>query len=873
MKHKMRISIWMTTIAVIVFILLMALTVNRVREKDIVDQFSMQQLALARGTAARIEALLGNVEKNLTMLSLLPSVRMVTPDETVSSMKVIHDHLEGKVRFIARLDERGILRSVYPNRAFAGLLGERFDRYTFFHQIRKTRGPFVGELDLSEDTPLSRTLGMSRAVVIGVPKYRYGDGTLFTGVVFAIMPLEKVIDFFGKEPQGKMAQDSWIVDHQGRLIVHPAEGFIGRDVSVLEKRDNRRPGALQPDILRGRAGYGEYLLNEEGASVERKIVAYAPIGIGPQAWFMVVSTPYNRVISVVRRAFLNVMMGVAGVIIAVIIAGISIDYAERRHLRMKEKLRLLRERNEWQDQLVREKRTVEGIIEGLPIPAFVIDREHKIILWNKACTELTGFSAQTMIGTDRHYAPFYTRKRPLIADLIIDGDIENLEKYYGTKKIRKSSTVEGAYEARDFFQLTDGRSHHLYFLAAPIHDEKGEVIAAIETLQDHTREEEMSRSIKEYAETLQVELTENINLRTQIESLNNYLQSILESSPDKLYDMSGDGIVNYISHDFARGGGMTSGPVKGRHFTEFMDPELREFMMQRWEEGRRGNFTPYEIEVTAGDGSRRNLLITTRPLKGTDRFVVAQRDITEFKNLEKKYYESQKLAAVGQLSAGIAHEIRNPLSSIKMSLQILEKRLQPQGNDQKRFRIAQKEVEHLEHLVNDVLIFAKPSEPRKERYDVRRILEETLAMAEKGITEKAVRVATAYDEAAPPVLVDPAMLEQAFLNLIRNGIDAMEDNGTLTLRTRYADGAVPAVEIEIRDEGCGINPEDMPHLFNPFFTKKKYGTGLGLTQVKKIIELHQGTIEIQSRPGEGTRVVITLPVPLTLADRPPASPA
>ena len=117
------------------------------------------------------------------------------------------------------------------------------------------------------------------------------------------------------------------------------------------------------------------------------------------------------------------------------------------------------------------------------------------------------------------------------------------------------------------------------------------------------------------------------------------------------------------------------------------------------------------------------------------------------------------------------------------------------------------------------------------------------------------------------------MLEQAFLNLIRNGIDAMEDNGTLTLRTRYAAGASPAIEIEIRDEGCGIKPEDMPHLFNPFFTKKKYGTGLGLTQVKKIIELHQGTIEIQSRPGEGTRVVITLPVPLTLADRPPASPA
>jgi signal transduction histidine kinase len=103
---------------------------------------------------------------------------------------------------------------------------------------------------------------------------------------------------------------------------------------------------------------------------------------------------------------------------------------------------------------------------------------------------------------------------------------------------------------------------------------------------------------------------------------------------------------------------------------------------------------------------------------GTNHYILVQRDITEFKNLEKQLYDSQKLAALGQLSAGIAHEIRNPLSSIKMSLQILTKRINPEGNDLKRFKIAEKEVDHLEMLVNNILAFAKPVEPKKAPADL-----------------------------------------------------------------------------------------------------------------------------------------------------------
>jgi len=248
--------------------------------------------------------------------------------------------------------------------------------------------------------------------------------------------------------------------------------------------------------------------------------------------------------------------------------------------------------------------------------------------------------------------------------------------------------------------------------------------------------------------------------------------------------------------------------------------------------------------------------MTPGPVKGTDRFVLVERDITEFKELEKKFYESQKLAAIGQLSAGIAREVRNPLSSIKMSLQILEKRLQPDGNDLKRFRIAQREVEHLEKLVSDVLIYAKPLDPHKEPSDMRAVVEGALAMVEKSLKDKNIEVHKRFPEDLRSIPVDQAMLRQALINLFQNASDAMEPGGQLTISLK---DMKHLITIEIEDNGCGIAEDDLPHLFNPFFTRKSYGTGLGLTQVKKIVDQHGGEIEVTSKMGEGTRFIISLP--------------
>jgi len=854
----MIVSIWITTVMVIFLIMVLAITIHNKIEKDMIGQSGRQQTAIAQEKAERMEELLQNIERRLVILSKLPTVKKVRPDDTIKSIRVIFNDLEGKVKFIARLDEKGNVLAVYPEGVIEGPFGHGFQYFRYFEEIEQTGKPYISDLIVLELANKQGKMEMVKSIIIGVPKYN--DDFQFSGVILAALPLSTLTDEYFKKGDDQVLHDTWMLDQNGTILVHPKDTEAGRDISVLEQDKRPSKFSLKEKIFKEQAGYGEFVLQGKARSGDKYVVAYAPIHLSRGVWFLAVTSPYDAIISVIRRAFINTMMGTVGLIVVILFAGSYMTYESRKKLQLREELKRITERSEWQEKLLREKKTIEGIIEGFPIPTFVINKDHQVILWNRACTELTGYEARDMIGTDRHYLPFYAEKRPVIADMIIDQDMAGMERYYREKKLRKSEKIEGAYEGRDFFENLGGKARHLYFLAAPIYDEKGVIIEAIETLQDISKEISMSKKIKAYAYNLQEELDANIRLREEVESLYSYLQSIIDSSPDRLYELDPDGMVNYVSGDLKRGAHLVSPQFKGKHFMEFVAPEHRDLTMQIWMGVKKGVFQPYEIEARAKDGTKRNLLITPTRVKGTDRYLFVQRDITEFKNLEKKFYESQKLAAIGQLSAGIAHEVRNPLSSIKMSLQILEKRMNPEGNDLKRFRIAQKEVEHLESLVNDVLIYAKPMAPKKEMADLQRILERSLSLCEQYIKEKQIQVKTNYDTEFPLLAIDAAMVEQALINLYRNAIDAMEVGGTLSISARLLSREHREALIEIGDDGSGIAEEDMVHLFNPFFTKKQYGTGLGLTQVKKIIELHEGTIDVISQKGKGTEVRITLPV-------------
>jgi PAS domain S-box-containing protein len=837
-----KLRILYASIVVIILILLLALTVNNAREKEMAGMFSRQQLASVQNAAIRMTEIFVNVGKNIALFSDFDSHGRILPRELDPNSEILYAGGDTAVQAILLFDRNGIIRHALPRgvlpavnlSAYFGALKQKPTEHSWL----------VFSEALAREYPPQKT---GWYLIWGYPVWRNQEE--FSGAWMVSYSLASLVDHCERQIRDNELGELWLVDQEGTIVLHPDSYYIGKNIRDLLK--NNDGSSIQFPESVGR--HVDILLHQK-TEKQRSIIAYYPVQTVDQRWFILAVAPYTPVVAPVRTTFIYTMFSAMILILVTVVAGISFAFREGKRIRRREEYLRLKESEAWQEKLLREKKIIDGIIEGSPIPSFVVNRDHKVILWNRACVELTGCPAEEILGTDHHYKPFYSVKRPLVVDLIMDSDIDALNKFYGSKKVRKSEKVPGAYEAYDHFESLGGRSRYMYFLAAPIYDEDGGIIAAMETLQDVSREEELTRSLREYTETLQNELAENIELRREIEGFYNYMRSIVNSLPDKIYEVDNEGVVNFVSMGIKK----AQSEFKGRHFLEFVAPENESLVMTKWEEAKNGNYRPYEIEVTRRNGRKAILLVTTSPVVGTDHFILVQRDITELKNLEKKLYDSQKLAALGQLSAGIAHEIRNPLSSIKMSLQILEKRMTPEGNDLKRFKIAQKEVEHLEELVNNVLVYAKPVAPRIAQADLIKILEQAIALAEQGIQAKSVDMKIDVED-IPQVNVDSAMITDAFLNIIRNAVEAVETNGSIRISARSIGSQPPSVLVIVEDNGSGIADEDMPHLFNPFFTKKKHGTGLGLSQVSKIVEQHQGKIEIISEIGKGTKVCVTLP--------------
>jgi signal transduction histidine kinase len=237
-------------------------------------------------------------------------------------------------------------------------------------------------------------------------------------------------------------------------------------------------------------------------------------------------------------------------------------------------------------------------------------------------------------------------------------------------------------------------------------------------------------------------------------------------------------------------------------------------------------------------------------------------DVTDEKDLERRTRTAERLAALGTLAAGLAHEVRNPLNSASLQLQVLNRRLQkhPEALEQCSpiVDVVRSEIQRLDHLVSDFLAFARPRPLDREPHDIHGLLLKVQTLIEPEATEANVVLKLQLGCSVATAWIEPARLEQVFLNLTRNALEAMQGGGTLTLRTETAalEGGEPALAISVEDTGPGF-PEDAP-VFDAFFTTKHHGTGLGLAIAHRIVGDHGGTIHERSRPGH-TVFTIRLP--------------
>lgn len=222
---------------------------------------------------------------------------------------------------------------------------------------------------------------------------------------------------------------------------------------------------------------------------------------------------------------------------------------------------------------------------------------------------------------------------------------------------------------------------------------------------------------------------------------------------------------------------------------------------------------------------------------------------------EEESRQTEKLKAVATFAAGMAHEVKNPLSSIKTFAEYLPQKYDDPDFREKFARIVGQEVGKINELVQQLLDFAKPREPQKQPVRASRLIDETVEFLQGSLVNKHVTIVRAYSK-QDEVWVDPGQMKQVFLNLLMNSVQAMERPGCITISTVAENGHL---EVAVADTGRGIPKGDLPRVFDPFYTTKPDGTGLGLSVVHSIIQEHGGRVIIDSGIGRGTTVRIQLP--------------
>jgi PAS domain S-box-containing protein len=357
---------------------------------------------------------------------------------------------------------------------------------------------------------------------------------------------------------------------------------------------------------------------------------------------------------------------------------------------------------------------------------------------------------------------------------------------------------------------------------------------------------------------------ENARLHEEIKKSETKYRVLVEDIKDGYFVCQGDVIV-FVNDAFLGMFGYDREDVLGRDFRAFvgkasertMDkvlkaqspttslPEYLEFFRKH----RNGRELPTEVKMTVSE------------IDGKPAVIGILRDISERKRMEQRIRENERLASIGALTSAIAHEIKNPLSAIKMNIQILSKSSNVHAADREHLAIAETEIKRLDGVLREMLHFVRPINMQAAYHSVSDIIEECIQLLHEKMNDSNIRVRWSKSDALPRIPVDSQKLKEAFLNIFLNAIAAMPRGGTISIfAERAGTTGQEFISVEIVDNGMGIARENIGKIFDPFFSTKSEGVGLGLSNVRKIVDAHGGTIEVQSTMNLGTSFKILLPL-------------
>ncbi len=336
-----------------------------------------------------------------------------------------------------------------------------------------------------------------------------------------------------------------------------------------------------------------------------------------------------------------------------------------------------------------------------------------------------------------------------------------------------------------------------------------------------------------------------------------------------------DSILNSVSSGVLsvdqQGNVVTANPAAARLLSSGED-ELNGFPLEKVFPGQEALVTParrilaggqsratMEFDLQGGDGSIPVAArITPHLSRGhTVGIVVTIEDLSEVRDLTEQLYRADKLSGLGELVAGVAHEVRNPLGVIRASVQMMEQELPDGCSSSELTQVMLQEIDRLDAVVNALLDFGRPSEYRFGRVNPLPVLEEVVLLTRQFARQQQVKVDCDFNGLRAEIHADEDRLKQVFVNLISNAIQAMPNGGTLAISAR-ADGGL--LKVSFADTGTGIPEDELGRIFDPFYTTRAGGSGLGLSIVHRIVDAHNGYINVSSSEGEGSAFTVVLPL-------------
>jgi len=365
-------------------------------------------------------------------------------------------------------------------------------------------------------------------------------------------------------------------------------------------------------------------------------------------------------------------------------------------------------------------------------------------------------------------------------------------------------------------------------------------------------------------------MVEKVRLQKELIETKNFLESIVEKAGDAISVVDPQGKILYWNEGAEQIYGYRKEEVLGKRLSDFLflaDGNLREEEERLLDElmtrVKQGEAIPnVEVKRRTKEGKEIITSMTLSPLRDAEGRVIGAsricKDITQLKKVEERLALTERLTSLGELTAGVAHELRNPLAGIKINTQILSRKRDFPEMERRLLDSTLEGIGKIQKIVDDMLHFAKPKASHFKLEEINEVVEGSLAILQTKLKKGNISLVFVKGESLPKVWIDAHQIQQVLINLMLNAIQAMEKSVSLALRT-FSD-VKNKLDIEVKDTGVGIPKSHLKKIFDPFFTTKSEGTGLGLSISIKILESHGATIDVTSQEEKGSTFIIHFPI-------------